>query len=267
MAIQVSNHIESILPMKSIGTAFFVTILWSSSWVIIKFGLEELPPIMFAGMRYSIASLILLGVLLRKSKHIKTLREMPLGWRVRLVIYGIVFITITQSMQFIGLNLLPAVTVTFMLNFTPIFVLLFGILMINEKLSTMQLIFVGLSLLGVLMYFFPFSFGDTSIVGLILVTVGVIANALSSILGRKYNRSREYSPLIITTISMTVGSLGLLIFGLLLEGIPSIGLTSLFYILWLAIVNTAFAFVLWNKAMQELSAIQITIINDRSIGI
>ena len=42
------------------GQALFVTVLWASSWVIIKFGLEEIPPLLFSGLRYEIAALALL---------------------------------------------------------------------------------------------------------------------------------------------------------------------------------------------------------------
>ena len=40
-----------------------------------------------------------------------------------------------------------------------------------------------------------------------------------------------------------------------------ISLLSLFYVLWLSVVNTAFAFTIWNKAMQTLRAVDSTIIN------
>ena len=51
---------------KAVGEALFVTVLWASSWVIIKFGLEGegLPPVTFAGLRYSIAAGILLAIIL-----------------------------------------------------------------------------------------------------------------------------------------------------------------------------------------------------------
>ncbi|MCE7733911.1 MAG: EamA family transporter [Candidatus Heimdallarchaeota archaeon] len=255
-----TNHNNDI-PFTSILQALLVTVLWSSSWIIIKFGLKNLTPVMFAGMRYSAASIVLLIILFRDRESITILHQMPRLWWLNLAFYGLIFISITQAMQFVGLALLPAITVTFMLNFTAIFVLILAIFLIDEIPNFRQAAFVVLGFAGVLVYFYPFDFGDISIWGLIAVSIGVIANALSSILGRKYNRDREYSPLIITTISMTIGSLVLLIFGLLIEGVPQLGFLNIIYILWLAIVNTAFAFVLWNKAMQELSAIQITLIN------
>ena len=39
--------------------AVIVTFLWSTSWVLIKLGLEEIPAINFAGLRYTLAFLIL----------------------------------------------------------------------------------------------------------------------------------------------------------------------------------------------------------------
>ena len=50
---------------KAIWQALLVTFLWSTSWVLIKFGLGEIPPLLFAGLRYGLAALILLPWLLR----------------------------------------------------------------------------------------------------------------------------------------------------------------------------------------------------------
>lgn len=45
--------------------ALFVTLLWSSCWVLIRVGLTSLDPLAFAGMRYGLAGLLLgAGVLL-----------------------------------------------------------------------------------------------------------------------------------------------------------------------------------------------------------
>ncbi len=40
--------------------AILVTVLWSSSWVLIRIGLddESLPPLTFAGLRYGLAALV-----------------------------------------------------------------------------------------------------------------------------------------------------------------------------------------------------------------
>ena len=50
----------------------------------------------------------------------------------------------------------------------------------------------------------------------------------------------------ITTISMGVGAAVLLTVGLLTQGLPRLDWQSWAIIVWLAVVNTAFAFTLWN---------------------
>ena len=35
--------------------ALFVTFLWSTSWVLIKLGLRDIPALTFAGLRYGLA--------------------------------------------------------------------------------------------------------------------------------------------------------------------------------------------------------------------
>jgi drug/metabolite transporter (DMT)-like permease len=241
--------------------ALFVTVLWSSSWVIIKFGLKEIPPLIFAGLRYTIAAIILLGIVLTNPNHRGALHSLSHVWWGRLLVYGLLFYTFTQGTQFLGLKLLPAITVSLLLNFTTMFVVLFAILLLKEIPTRKQLLFVGIALIGVYLYFYPTGLVENSFWGILIVLLGVITNALSSILGRAINKPQTLSPLLVTTVSMGIGSLFLLGAGLLVDGVPALTATGLAYILWLSVLNTALAFTLWNKAMQHLSAVEQTIIN------
>ncbi len=48
--------------LNALAQALFVTLLWSTSWVLIKIGLTDLDlrPLGFAGVRYGLAALLLL---------------------------------------------------------------------------------------------------------------------------------------------------------------------------------------------------------------
>ena len=106
------SHIRQIINTRpfSIFQAFFVTILWSSSWPIIKFGLEEIPPLTFAGLRYITASLILFSAVIISPKQRAILKTINHQWWLKLILYGLIFYTITQGAQFFGLLFLPAIT-------------------------------------------------------------------------------------------------------------------------------------------------------------
>jgi len=61
---------------------------------------------------------------------------------------------------------------------------------------------------------------------------------------------------------MGIGATILLITGLLTEPLPQLKWQSWLIIIWLALVNTAFAFTLWNHTLRTLSAMESSIINN-----
>jgi drug/metabolite transporter (DMT)-like permease len=240
--------------------ALFVTFLWSTSWVLIKIGLEDIPALTFAGLRYSLAFLCLLPFALRRA-HLKPLRSLAgRGWG-RLIVLGLLFYTITQGAQFLGLAYLPSVTVSLLLNFTTIVVALASIPLLAECPAALQWCGVLINTAGVVIYFYPVSIPASQVTGLIIVAIGVLANALSSILGRRVNRDGDVPPLTVTVVSMGIGAIVLLASGILTQGLPHLGLAHWAIIGWLAVVNTALAFTLWNHTLRTLSATESSIIN------
>lgn len=237
-----------------------VTFLWSTSFIIIKWGLSEIPPLTYAGLRYFLAFLSLLPFALTKDRkeEIRTLRKND--W-FKLILLGILFYTLTQGTQFLGLSLLPAVTVSLLLNFTPIVVAVMGIFLLSEKPSSLQWIGTILFIVGILTYFYPVNLSAGQVTGIIVMIVGVLSNASSSVLGRSINRSGKFNPLVVTIVSMGVGSVIMLFTGLIIQGLPAISLTTIMLLLWLAVVNTAFAFTLWNFTLRNLTAMESSIIN------
>ncbi len=245
---------------SAIFLALFVTFLWSTSFVIIKLGLKEIPPLTFAGLRYFIAFIILLPFIFHKEKleEIKSLDKKT--WQ-KLILLGIIFYTATQGTQFIGLSLLPSVTVSLWLNFTPIIVALLGIFLISEIPTRQQWFGTLLFIAGIFVYFFPVSLSSNQTLGLIVMTIGVLANSGSAILGRDINRSGKHHPLVVTVISMGIGAVLLLITGIIVQGFPAINFTTILYLFWLALINTALAFTLWNISLRSLTAMESSIIN------
>jgi drug/metabolite transporter (DMT)-like permease len=183
------------------------------------------------------------------------------GW-LGLLGLGLIFYALTQGAQFLGLAYLPAVTVNVMLGFTSVVVALLGLGLLGERPTIWQWLGMLVALGGGLLYFYPIHIPQTQMVGFVAVTIGVLANAGSAVLGRSINRARRLRPLTITTVSMGVGSMLLLAAGIVTQGIPALSWQSWAIIAWLAVVNTAFAFTLWNVSLRTLSAMESSIINN-----
>jgi drug/metabolite transporter (DMT)-like permease len=252
--IKLSPHLAAVLQ------ALLVTLLWSTSWVLVKFGLADIPALTFAGLRYTVAFLCLLPFTLTRTSLASLGHLSKPDW-IRLIVLGILFYTFTQGAQFLALAYLPAITTTLLLNFTTIAVALMGIVLLAEHPNLFQWAGVCLNLTGIFIYFYPVDLPMNQMVGIIVAIVGVLANAGSSILGRYVNRTGTISPLQVTTVSMGIGATLLLGTGLVTQGLPNLSLTNWAMIGWLAVVNTAFAFTLWNLTLRALSAVESSIIN------
>jgi drug/metabolite transporter (DMT)-like permease len=61
---------------------------------------------------------------------------------------------------------------------------------------------------------------------------------------------------------MGIGALLLLITGVATQGISHLNWRSWAIVLWLAVVNTAFAFTLWNQTLRTLTAMESSLINN-----
>jgi drug/metabolite transporter (DMT)-like permease len=249
----------------AIGQALFVTFLWATSWVLIKIGLEDLHlgPISFAGLRYALAAAILLpfgiGALRRARGPIGR------GLAMRVAIYGLFFVAITQGAQFAALALLPATAVSLVLSATPLAVAAIALARRQEQPGGLQLIGVGLLVAGTILYFGLFAPGPGRLAGLAVAAVCLVAAAASTHIGRDLARdamSRLGGPLGLTATSMGAGAVVLLAAGLLLEGWPSLDARAWAIIAWLAVVNTAFAFTLWNHTLRTLTAVESSVVNN-----
>jgi len=244
--------------------ALFVTFLWSTSWVLIKIGLRDISPTSFAGLRYSLAAALVLPLAFRPH-HRQSLRRLTAAnWR-ELIGLGILLYALTQGAVFLGLAHLPAVTVNLLLSFTTSAVALIAIPVLGETPGRRQSIGIVVALGGALLYFHPLTIPAGQALGYIAVLIGLAANALSVILGRRINRRRDLSPTVITAVSMGVGGGLLLAGGWLFEGIPPLPPSVWLIIAWLALVNTALAFSLWNQTLQVLSAAESSVINGTTL--
>jgi drug/metabolite transporter (DMT)-like permease len=178
------------------------------------------------------------------------------------MLLGILVYSVTQGAQFLSLAYLPAVTTSLFLSFSPIIVAILAYPLLNEQLTLRQWGGAGFYLLGLFVYFYPLGLPGHELIGLGVAVVGVLANALSAILGRHVNQQSELDSTTVTIISMGVGSVTLLIVGTLVQGVPQLTLTHWGMILWLAVVNSAFAFTLWNHTVRTLHAVESSIINN-----
>jgi drug/metabolite transporter (DMT)-like permease len=247
--------------LTAILQALLVTVLWSTSWVLIKIGLRnELPALSFAGMRYGIAFLFLVPVVLASPRERAILKSLKRSHWLNLALLGVVIYTFAQSAQFISLAYLPSAMVSLLLNLSPAVVGLMSILWWHERAGRRQWFGITLSLAGTLVYFLPVAEGGLALAGIIAALVALTANSGSTLIGRHINLQSHLSPLVVTFVSMGIGSGLMLLSGGLLYGFGNPSLTDWGIIAWMALVNTSFAYTLWNKTQRVLPPVESSVI-------
>ena len=245
---------------KAVARAVFVTFLWSTSWVLIRFGLQSIPPLTFAALRYGMATIVLWLFIALRGRGSSTLFLPARQWP-RLILLGIVYYTITQASQFIALSHLRPTTLSLLLSFSTVITAIISRISIHERTLLRQWAGVVLYVGATIVFLLPNIEGQWSLVGYTAAGIGVLANAAAGVLGRSINRTKQLTSITVTVISMSVGSAVLIVAAAITDGLPSLGLREWGILLWLSIINTAFAFVMWNQAHQELQAVQSSVIN------
>jgi len=245
--------------LVSILEALFVTFLWSSSYVLIKIALVEVTPMLFAAIRYSMASIILIAVNLMSTRNE--------DWRLSkndillLIAAGFFGYTVAQGLQIVGLLYLPATMVTLILNFTPVFVLLMEAVLLKEVPTTIQVGGTLIALSGALLYFSG-QVGTTNPAGVALVLASGIGWAAYLIILRRIQRTGNMSSVRLTGITMSVGTLGIVALVPFFEPFRMPSMSAMLILLWLSVVNTALAFFIWNHVLRFLRAYELSILQN-----
>lgn len=244
----------------ALAESVLVTLIWSSTFVVVKLGLETLGPLTIAGLRYLLGAIVLLPFLIkRRSLKVSFSREI---W-LRLILIGVSAYTIGNGALFWGLKYLPATTGSFLLSLIPLLVLGGGALLLKEIPTRWQIFGVILSLFGSGL-FFSTGLQPGEPKGLLIVGFGLIGILTFTLLGRGIARERKLDTLTLTTLPLAIGGLLTMLIALFVEGVPQFTGRSLMIVLWLAVVNTALGYMLYNHSLRELTALEINMIMNLS---
>jgi len=249
--------------LRAVGAGLLVCVIWASSFVFVKMGLVYLKPLTLAGLRYFTAFLLLLPLMARRGGRrggeTQPLRDLAAGYWSRLFIIGLCAYTIGNGTLFWGLQYLPATTGSFLLTLVPIPILFLGILRLKEMPTWWQV--VGLLVtLGGGWLFFSTGMGAGEPLAVAVVGSGLLAFAVFGILGREVAKAQQVPTVALTAIPLGFGGGLVLLLALVVEGMPSFSLAGLGIVLWLAAINTALAYLLYNHALRTLTALEMNVL-------
>jgi drug/metabolite transporter (DMT)-like permease len=238
---------------RGIASGLVAATIWGGMYVVSKVVLEVIPPFTLLSFRLLLGFAALLLWQHRKGGFPKiSLRE----WRAILAL-GILGYGISLGFQFVGTKLSTASNGAVVTSATPAFVYLFALLILKEKMGRRRFWALLISTMGVLAVLDPRQAAlDGELWRGNLVLLGAALTwALYSVLVRKVTQS---VPVLTVTLVAFVGGLVVAIpLGLRELTSQVIGPLNpgiIAGVLYLGLVSTAMAALLWNKAFEQLDA-------------
>ncbi|MDQ0217910.1 drug/metabolite transporter (DMT)-like permease [Peribacillus cavernae] len=173
-----------------------------------------------------------------------------------IIAIGIIGNTISIVMQEIGTNLSSAQTGAIITSSTPAFMVIFARLLLKERLNFKKGISVGLATAGVFLIVGNGQIDVSNQLGGISLLIAALTWALMSVLLKRV--PSHYSPLVVTAYSILVAIITLTPF--VVGHLDEMNISQLRHptiwggVLYLGIVSTACAFILWNRGLQLMNA-------------
>jgi drug/metabolite transporter (DMT)-like permease len=222
-------------------------------------GLGETEPLTLAFTRSFLASMFLLIILLVKERNLQLVRSTRADWK-RFLLLGATGIALFNALQNVGVQHTSSASAGVLVNTNPLFILILSRILLNESITRNQVIGTVTGFVGVVVVLFAghsvAEFVGSGAFGGSLLLIGcALSWAAYSILNKRL--FEEYSPLHLTTIAYVFGSFALLPFVLALEKVPRPFLYSTrswMIILYLGIVASGIAYLLWNYALSRMDA-------------
>jgi drug/metabolite transporter (DMT)-like permease len=176
------------VPARYRDAALFVLLaaLFGGSFVAIKTGLRELPPVLFAGLRFDVAAVALLGYLALTRPRSAWLPRSR-GDLVGIAAAAVFLVALNNGLLFVGQVTTTPAAASVMYGLNPVLAPVFAWLLLGDRLSRLGAVGIGVALAGVVLVVqpSPSAVTDANAVGQVLVLGAAAAVALGSVLLRR----------------------------------------------------------------------------------
>ncbi len=236
-------------------------LVWSSTWLVIKIGLRDLPPVSFVGLRFLVALLVLLAISIGRTSLLPPRRS---DYWI-LALSGVLMFALNYGLLFWAELHVSSGLAAVIQASIPIFGMVFAHWMLpDEPLRWPRLLGALVAMGGVALicaHLLSFK-GWRAFYGGVAITLGAAMAAYSNVLLKA--REIRLAPSMLAAWQMIFGTGPLLLAGLWIDGNP-LALhwtrSAVLCLLYLAILGSTFAFILLYWLMPRMSVTNLQTIS------
>lgn len=234
--------------------------IWGSTWLFIKIGLADLPPLTFAGIRFVIASLLLFLIVTIKRISFPRSRY---DWLL-LAFTGVLSFSLNYGLLFWGEQYISSGLAALLQATIPAFGLVIAHFYLpEEQMTPAKIAGVALGVLGVAIVFSNqlTLAGPRALAGCVTLVLSSVCVAYSNVLIKA--RLKHLEPGVLAAAQMLFGLIPLLVIGIWVEGNPfKFHWTTKAFIalLYLALVGSVIAFLLYYWLVRNMDVTKTMLI-------
>ena len=228
-----------------------LVLIWSSTWVAIKIGLEDAPALLGAGIRFAAAGVLLLGFAAARKRPLKTDKTLA-------VTLGLLPFAFCYGLVYWGEQYIPSGLTAVLFGVMPLYTaVLAAFLLQDEPLRARLLAGVVLALGGLALAFvesLELGSEDRAAIGAVAVVLSPLGAALGNVALKR--RATRLDAIVLNGWGMLVGGALLLTASAATEdwGDAVWSAKALGSILYLAVIGSAVAFVTLTILLRAMSA-------------
>jgi len=252
------------------GLLLLTATIWGVNFSVVKFALADIPPKVFMGLRFVIASstMLILASLLGRSLRFER-RHLP-----ALVGLGLLGNSVYQVLFVYGISWTTAANTSLILATGPAWVALAGTILGVEKVDPPGWLGIGLSLTGIILIisgsdrFADFPFGGWSLKGDLLILAGTLCWAFYTLLIRPM--TQRYSSISVTSFTTAVGTIPLMAVAVPASaqlGWREVGLSAWSALVFSGVFAIALAYFFWNHGISKLGSARTSIYSNLSVPV
>lgn len=240
--------------------AILATWLWSTAFAVVKIGLQYQSPLQFAGLRFTLAGLLVFIAYGRTHLYILQVRT---HWRFIMVI-AILQVVWQYSFFYVGINLIPGALGAMLVGSSPLFIAMVAhVSMKSDRLTPLKMLSILVGVSGIVLITLgrqKVEFrGEYEWVGIMLLLINNVLSGYSNVLISK--SKKELHPVILSSSSLFAGGFMLYLISLPIEGI-SVGPFPVTYYLslgWLSFLSAA-AITIWYTLLSR-PGVKVSVLN------
>jgi drug/metabolite transporter (DMT)-like permease len=245
-----------------------VAVLWGSTWLVIRIGLTDLPPLLFAGARMALAALLLAPLGLRRG-GLRTL----LGARRQVAVIGLLQVALPYGLMFVAQQWVPSGLAAILFATFPIWIAVVAHLFLpGEGLTPRRVASALLGVAGVAVIEAP-RLGDLAgstllLAGSAVIVLASVVVALANVLARRHMLA--IPPLTLTVGQSAVGAVLLLGASLLERGRPAaFTAPAVAALLYLAVFGSGLTYVglYWLLPRIPMAALGVIPLIDTTVAV